>query len=198
VRFAPLRLRDPAAQISASPTSCCCFRTTDPRRQNRFWLGADLALEVVSEDKPGETWSINAATTQRLASRNTDRQPGNGNDHGSSTSRRRIRRSRLLWARAIGAVGVAAGVLGCRYGCIQRGLILHATFKGMAMDVSSYLASRANVDNSWQEKSERSSFIQITLKTSCVLLRRKPRFFLAEGVAQHSPGSRQRTLGGGT
>src|SRR5438105_352863 len=25
---------------------------TDPRRQNRFWLGADLALEVVSEDKP--------------------------------------------------------------------------------------------------------------------------------------------------
>ena len=25
---------------------------TDERRQNRFWLGADLALEVVSEDKP--------------------------------------------------------------------------------------------------------------------------------------------------
>ena len=24
----------------------------DPRRQNRFWLGADLALEVVSEEKP--------------------------------------------------------------------------------------------------------------------------------------------------
>jgi Uma2 family endonuclease len=24
----------------------------DPRRQDRFWLGADLALEVVSEDKP--------------------------------------------------------------------------------------------------------------------------------------------------
>jgi Uma2 family endonuclease len=23
----------------------------DPRRQNRFWLGADLALEVVSEEK---------------------------------------------------------------------------------------------------------------------------------------------------
>ena len=25
---------------------------TDVRRQDRFWLGADLALEVVSEDKP--------------------------------------------------------------------------------------------------------------------------------------------------
>jgi len=24
----------------------------DPRRQNRFWDGADLALEIVSEDKP--------------------------------------------------------------------------------------------------------------------------------------------------
>jgi Uma2 family endonuclease len=26
----------------------------DARRQNRFWLGANLALEVVSEDKPEE------------------------------------------------------------------------------------------------------------------------------------------------
>ena len=25
---------------------------TDYRRQNRFWLGADVALEVVSEEKP--------------------------------------------------------------------------------------------------------------------------------------------------
>jgi Uma2 family endonuclease len=25
---------------------------TDPRRQNRFWTGADLALEIVSPDKP--------------------------------------------------------------------------------------------------------------------------------------------------
>lgn len=25
---------------------------SDPRRQNRFWTGADLALEVVSSDKP--------------------------------------------------------------------------------------------------------------------------------------------------
>jgi Uma2 family endonuclease len=24
----------------------------DPRRQNRFWTGADLTMEVVSEDKP--------------------------------------------------------------------------------------------------------------------------------------------------
>ena len=24
----------------------------DPRRQNRFWTGADLALEIVSPDKP--------------------------------------------------------------------------------------------------------------------------------------------------
>jgi Uma2 family endonuclease len=26
--------------------------TGDPRRQNRFWLGADLVVEVVSPDKP--------------------------------------------------------------------------------------------------------------------------------------------------
>jgi Uma2 family endonuclease len=28
------------------------LRATDPRRQSRFWTGADLAVEVVSEDKP--------------------------------------------------------------------------------------------------------------------------------------------------
>jgi len=49
VRFSPLRLRirpgkfrEPDLLLSAA----------DPRRQNRFWLGADLALEVVSEEKP--------------------------------------------------------------------------------------------------------------------------------------------------
>jgi Uma2 family endonuclease len=35
-----------------SPIFFCCFRQPIPRRQNRFWQGADLALEVVSEEKP--------------------------------------------------------------------------------------------------------------------------------------------------
>ncbi len=49
VRFPPVPLhirpgkfREPDLLLSAA----------DPRRQNRFWLGADLALEVVSEEKP--------------------------------------------------------------------------------------------------------------------------------------------------
>ena len=29
-----------------------CDMAADSRRQNRFWLGADVALEVVSEEKP--------------------------------------------------------------------------------------------------------------------------------------------------
>src|SRR5271156_5858591 len=51
VHFAPLRLqirpgkfREPDLQLLLS--------ATDSRRQNRSWLGADLALEVVSEEKP--------------------------------------------------------------------------------------------------------------------------------------------------
>jgi Uma2 family endonuclease len=35
-----------------SPIFLLLLSATDSRRQNRFWLGADLALEVVSEDKP--------------------------------------------------------------------------------------------------------------------------------------------------
>jgi Uma2 family endonuclease len=51
VHFAPLRLRVRAGKFR-EPDLLLVLSATDPRRQNRFWLGADLALEVVSEDKP--------------------------------------------------------------------------------------------------------------------------------------------------
>ena len=34
------------------PDLLLLLSAADPRRQNRFWLGADIALEVVSEEKP--------------------------------------------------------------------------------------------------------------------------------------------------
>ena len=51
VQFAPLRLRIRAGKFR-EPDLLLVLSATDPRRQNRFWLGADLALEVVSEHKP--------------------------------------------------------------------------------------------------------------------------------------------------
>jgi Uma2 family endonuclease len=51
VQFAPLRLRIRPRKFR-EPDLMLLLLATDPRRQNRFWLGADLALEVVSEDKP--------------------------------------------------------------------------------------------------------------------------------------------------
>jgi Uma2 family endonuclease len=51
VRFAPLRLRIRPGKFR-EPDLLLLRSATDQRRQNRFWLGADLALEVVSEDKP--------------------------------------------------------------------------------------------------------------------------------------------------
>jgi len=51
VQFAPLRLRIRAGKFR-EPDLMLFLSATDPRRQDRFWLGADLALEVVSEDKP--------------------------------------------------------------------------------------------------------------------------------------------------
>ena len=41
-----------AKASSASRTSCCCATARTPRRQNRYWLGADLVAEVVSPDDP--------------------------------------------------------------------------------------------------------------------------------------------------
>jgi Uma2 family endonuclease len=51
VRFSPLRLRIRPGKFR-EPDPLLLLSAADPRRQNRFWLGADLALEVVSEDKP--------------------------------------------------------------------------------------------------------------------------------------------------
>ncbi len=51
VHFAALRLRVRPGKYR-EPDLLLLLSAADPRRQNRFWLGADLALEVVSEDKP--------------------------------------------------------------------------------------------------------------------------------------------------
>ena len=51
VRFSPLRLRIRPGKFR-EPDLLLLLSAADPRRQNRFWTGADLALEVVSEDKP--------------------------------------------------------------------------------------------------------------------------------------------------
>jgi Uma2 family endonuclease len=46
-----LRLRIRAGKFR-EPDLLLLLSAADPRRQNRLWLGADLALEVVSEEKP--------------------------------------------------------------------------------------------------------------------------------------------------
>jgi Uma2 family endonuclease len=51
VHFAPLRLQVRPGKYR-EPDLLLLLSATDPRRQNRFWIGADLALEVVSPDKP--------------------------------------------------------------------------------------------------------------------------------------------------
>jgi Uma2 family endonuclease len=51
VRFAPLRLRIRPGKFR-EPDLMLLLLASDPRRQNRFWTGADLALEIVSPEKP--------------------------------------------------------------------------------------------------------------------------------------------------
>jgi hypothetical protein len=49
--LAPLRLQIRPGKFR-EPDLLLLLAASDPRGQNRFWLGADVALEVVSEDKP--------------------------------------------------------------------------------------------------------------------------------------------------
>jgi Uma2 family endonuclease len=51
VLFAALRLQVRPEKFR-EPDLLLIRNATDPRRQNRFWLGADLVVEVVSEDDP--------------------------------------------------------------------------------------------------------------------------------------------------
>ncbi len=51
VHLAVLRLRVRAGKFR-EPDLLLLRSAKDPRRQNRFWTGADLVLEVVSRDKP--------------------------------------------------------------------------------------------------------------------------------------------------
>ena len=51
VQFSPLRLRIRPGKFR-EPDLLLLLSAGDPRRQNRFWTGADLALEVVSPEKP--------------------------------------------------------------------------------------------------------------------------------------------------
>lgn len=51
VLFAPLRLRIRERKFR-EPDILLVRAASDPRRQNRFWLGADLVVEIVSPDRP--------------------------------------------------------------------------------------------------------------------------------------------------
>jgi Uma2 family endonuclease len=51
VFYAPLRLEVRPAKFR-EPDLLLLMRADDPRRQNEYWLGADLVIEIVSPDKP--------------------------------------------------------------------------------------------------------------------------------------------------
>jgi Uma2 family endonuclease len=51
VHFVPLRLQIRPGKFR-EPDLLLLVSAADPRRQDRYWVGADLALEVVSEEKP--------------------------------------------------------------------------------------------------------------------------------------------------
>ena len=51
VHFAPLRMQI-RPDAFREPDLLLLRDAGDPRRQDRYWLGADLVLEVVSPDKP--------------------------------------------------------------------------------------------------------------------------------------------------
>ena len=70
VMFSVLRMRIREGKFR-EPDLLMFRDRSDPRRQDRYWLGADLVVEVVSPDDPDRDLVENARTTPREASRST-------------------------------------------------------------------------------------------------------------------------------
>jgi Uma2 family endonuclease len=51
IRYSPLRLRIRPRKFR-EPDLLLLLDAGDPRRENRYWLGADLVLEIISPDNP--------------------------------------------------------------------------------------------------------------------------------------------------
>lgn len=51
IQYSPLRVRIRSRKFR-EPDLLLLLNADDPRRQNRYWLGADLVVEIVSPDKP--------------------------------------------------------------------------------------------------------------------------------------------------
>lgn len=60
VRFAPLRVLVREGKYR-EPDILLVRDAHDPRRQNRFWLGADMVVEIVSEDDPERDTKVKRA-----------------------------------------------------------------------------------------------------------------------------------------
>jgi Uma2 family endonuclease len=60
VQYAPLRLQIRSGK-HREPDILLVLDANDPRRQNRFWLGADLVVEIVSPDDPERDTKIKRA-----------------------------------------------------------------------------------------------------------------------------------------
>ncbi|MBC8162450.1 MAG: Uma2 family endonuclease [Roseiflexaceae bacterium] len=59
-RFAPLRLQVRPGKYR-EPDILVLLDAADPRRQNRFWFGADLVVEIVSPDNPARDITVKRA-----------------------------------------------------------------------------------------------------------------------------------------
>ena len=60
VQYAPLRLQIRSGK-HREPDILLVRDANDPRRQNRYWLGADLVVEIVSPDDPDRDTKIKRA-----------------------------------------------------------------------------------------------------------------------------------------
>ena len=122
VRFAPLRVRLRSGKFR-EPDLLLLLDRADPRRENRYWHGADLVLEVVSPDQPARPGRQAPRIRRGRHPRVLDRQPPRWDDRRADLAEGHVRRARQLQARDLGHIGLTGRLLDRRRCDVRRRLI---------------------------------------------------------------------------
>ena len=120
VMFSALRLRVREGKFR-EPDLLVLRDGSDPRFQDRFWLGADLVAEIVSPDGPErDLVDKRADYAEAGISGVLDRRPATRHHHRADAQGRQLRRARRLLARTIGDLAAAARRCRRRGGHVRR------------------------------------------------------------------------------
>ena len=119
VMVAALRMRIRPAKFR-EPDLLLLRDCDDPRGQNRYWMGADLVVEVVSPDNPGRDLVEKRIDYAEAGTGVLDRRPAGRDHHRACVAGRHVRGAWRIRSRRHRHVAAVGRLRGRRSGSVRR------------------------------------------------------------------------------